>query len=795
MSRWLYRWASWAIDRPRPAILLVLLATLAAAPGLLRLELRTDGRALVPADDPVVRFDESVRERFHLRDPILVLIESGHPDGIYNPGTLRSLRSLTAILGRLDGVGPENVVSLATERRDRVYPGTLVFRPMLDPFPDSPRLLELLREDVEAIAILKGTLVSADGRAAAILVGAPPSRQDGRQVYDRTALYRDIQRAAAPFEGGGDRILVVGAPVAESLLGTHVQEDLLVLLPLSALLISLIIGIGCRRVWGVLLGLAEVGGCLVWTFGLMGWMGSPVYLTTSLLPVILVTVGVADDIHLLWRYQRVLARTPAGEPHVSAVRRTLRDMVRPVTLTSLTTLAGFLSFNSSGMEPVRSFGLYAGLGIGYCIVYSLTVLPAALVLLPAERLRHPRLGRGGSGAWIVRFAAPFVRRRATLAGLLAVTAVVAAGVPRLRVQDGWIDGFAPGSRFRQETGRANELLYGTHLLLAHLRFEGPQERMPRVGERQGPLLEAAALEAVGGFESFLRGRPGVGGVLGAHSQLATVHYLWYGRKEEARTLAALEPERIDRLLRFYDRVRGEARRREVIHDDMRQTVVTVFLKDANYRDTAALIAAAREYERERLAPLGIHLGFAGDVAVSQAMIPAIVRTQVWSLALALAGSLAAVSILYRSLRVGLLTVLPPSIAALWMFGFMGWTGTPLGVATSMFFAITLGIGIDYAIHFMERAQDAPAGEVPVLWALREAGPAITADVSAIALGFGLLSLSQVPSNARLGVLVCVALLASWVLTLIGLGALLWTGRPVSEAPPAPSLARRTSTGP
>ncbi len=445
MTRWLFRWASWSIDRPKLAVLLVLLLTAAAAPGLLRLEMRTDGHALVPPNDPAVLFDAEVREQFQLRDPVAVVIETAHPEGIYNPGTLRRVQALTAALARLDGIGPQNVVSLATERRDRVYPGTLTFRTLLDPFPGDPRLLGELRKDIAAIGILDGTLLSKDGRATAILVGAPLSREDGRRTFDRTALYRDIRATTAPFQSTTDRILVVGAPVAESLLGAHVQEDLLLLLPLSILLITAIIGYGCRRPWGVALGMAEVVGCLVWTFGLMGWMGVPAYLTTSLLPVILAAVGVADDIHLIWRYQRVLARM--DEPHPSAVRQTMRDMARPIALTSLTTLIGFLSFNSSPMAPVRSFGLFAGIGIFYCIVYSLTVMPAAFTLLGPEKLRHPRLLKA-AGPSVPRSdwqrsahegaerdgRTAHVRRRAATAGWRAWPGRwCAAGAPRWRL--------------------------------------------------------------------------------------------------------------------------------------------------------------------------------------------------------------------------------------------------------------------------------------------------------------------------------------------------------------------------
>ncbi len=773
MRRLLLAWSGWAIDHPRLALAGIALLTLAAAPGLAFLEWRTDGHALVPADDPAVRFDAEVRREFHLRDPIVVLLETSHSDGIYNPETLRRLQDLTAVLARLDGIGPDQVVSLATEHRDRLYPNTLIFRPFLDPFPATPELLSVLKSDVDALSVLTGTLVSADRGALAILVGAPSERDPGFLGYDRALLCRQVLAAAAPFAGGGDRIRVVGAPVAEALLGTHIQRDLLLLLPASVLLIGAVIWLGCRRPWGVWLGFAEVAGCCLWTFGLMGWAGVPVYLTTSLLPVILTTVGVADDIHLLWRYQRILAGgTPPG-PHPDAVRQTMRQMVRPIALTSLTTLLGFLSFNSSTIGPVRAFGWFAGLGILYCIVFSVTALPAALTLLSPEKLRHPHLDAAAGGE-ALRFLRPLiVHGRTTVAVLALVTAFMGLGATKLVVQDGWIDGFSPQSQFRRDTDAVNARMNGTHLLLAHLEFDGPEESMPRVRRRQGPLLGKPALDAVAGFERFARSQPGVGGVLGAAGQLSDVSYLWHGRREEGRAIPD-RPEVIDRLLLFYDRVRSEVRRREVIHDDLRQTVVTLFLKEANYRDTDRLIRSLRDYERRELTPVGARLGFAGDVAVSQAMIPAIVHSQVTSLALALTGSLAAVCLLYRSLRIGLLTLLPASLSGLWMFGLMGWLEIPLGVATSMFCAISLGVGVDYAIHFMERWERQKGGDPVerVAVSLREAGPAITADTVAIALGFGLLGLSQVPSNARLGLLVAVALVASWLLTLGGLGALL-----------------------
>jgi uncharacterized protein len=777
----LIRLANWSMAHPRRAIGIMAVVTLVTAPGLARLELRTDGHALMPPDDPVVRFDAEVRQHFHLRDPIVVLIETSKPEGIYNLDTMRRVQQLSDALARLPGVGKDEVMSLATEHRDRVYPGTLNFRPFLDPLPDTPLLMETLRGDVDAAAILKGTLVSRDARAISIFVGAPNAYGP-----ERTDLYRYILATVKPYESATDRIVVAGAPVAESLLGTHILEDLRLLIPLALIVILLACWWGTRRIAAVLIALTKIGACLLWVYGLMGLLGVPVYLTTAILPVILITASLVDEIHLLWWYQEVLGRTAVpplpvrgegrgrergsgGEgPHVPSLRTAVAEMARPIVLTSLTTAAGFFSFVTSTIRPVSAFGVFAGIAMIFCLIWTFTVVPATVVLLPADRLRRP--GRApAEGKRLLRLLSPLLARpRLTLGGLLLVTLALGLGLTRLKVQDSWIDGFSPGSPFRKATEEVNAKLLGSHILLVHVALHPPPERVPEVFDHKGPLLDPAAILALGRFEDFVRAQSGVGGVLGPHSHLLTVAYLWQARREEYRRVPD-RPAGVERLIQLFDDARGPLRRRQVIDDGLSRTVVSMYLKGADYRHTARLMDAIRLYAQTHLAPLGMSVSFAGDVAVSQVMIPAIVDTQVSSLLLALAGCW-----LHRSAVTGLWDVLPACVAVLWVFGLMGWLAIPLGVATSMFCSITLGIGVDYAIHFMARFQLAQAAGAPQphLRALVEAAPAIVIDSVAIALGFGLLAFSQVPANARLGLLVGVALLSCCLLTLVGLGALL-----------------------
>jgi len=792
------RLAFYSIDHPRRVIAAFAVLVLLAAPGLTRLQLRTDGHALVPPDDPAVRSDAEVRRHFGLRDPIVVVLETPRPDGIFNTDTLRRLRDLTAALEKVEGVPPGGVTSLATEKRDRVYPGTLNFRPFLDEVPETPPQMAIFKGDLEAIEILRGNLVSKDRRAVAVLVGAPNVLDGAGEpggvnaaAADRVALYHRITEVSRRFEAPGNRILVVGAPVAEALLGTHILQDLALLLPLSIAVIGFVLWLGCRRIAGVMLGMVQLAAAQVFTFGVMGWLGVPAYLTTAVLPVILTTLALADEIHLFWRYQQILG-PETGEAdvrHPEAVRVLLSEMSRPVVLATVTTIIGFLSFLSTPLHAVRSFGAFAAGGLLFCLFWSLMVGPASLALLPPRVLRRP-VGRNASSSSdrFRRWFAPVYRSpRRTLGALVLATLLVSLGMARLRVQDSWLSGFAPGSPFRTSTERVNELFNGTHLLLVHLDLSGWKGTLGEVYEgTPGPLLDPKTLRALGEFEAFLRRQPRVGGVLGPYAQLTTVSFLRYARAP-GRLSIPDRPDDVSSLIKSFDEVRGEPRRREVIDDARRRGVITLFLKDPDYRQVEGLMAKARGYSREHLEPLGVRIGFAGDIAVSQAMIPAIVRTQVFSLPLAQFGSWLVVALLYRSWRVGLLIALPSSVAVAWMLGAMGWLGIPLGVATAMFCSITLGVGIDYGIHFYEvflRLRREGAGREAALKAVSEAGPAIAADTVAIALGFGILGISQVPANARLGFLVAGALAVACVLTLAGLGTLLDRSSTSGETSPS-----------
>ncbi len=899
---WIVRFFSalsaYAIKHPKRVLVIASLVTLAAAPGVGRLRLRTDGHALVSPNAPEVVFDRAIRSRFSIEDNLVVLIRPDSADGIFNPTTLQLVRALTTEFQKLPGIHPSKVLSLATEPSFRMRPASLIHQTLLEPPLKTRAELDQLREDLRRIELYTGTFVSSDGQSTCILIGAPDRG-------DRTRLYQNVLAVIAARGPVAEDVSVTGAPVAESLLGIHILEDLgvpkallgtstrshketgawqmpgsfyelrrllarhLGLVPVAIAVMMLIFFLSFRNVLATVLPLPEVAATLLFVFGLMGWFGVPIYLTVAVMPVLLTAMCVTDEIHVFSRYFALLRENP-GVPHIELVKTTTEEMVCPVVNTTLTTAMGFVSFAFSPLRPVQAFGIFTAVGVLFSLFYSLTVIPAMLTLINPDRLvsRQQRANTGGPGwlaAAFARLAVAVVRQRWWVVGLLVlVLALVPSGLRRLVVQDSWVDGFDPDSEFRRATRLVNDEFYGMHLLFVSfdapkiIRGEIQASAMMRDGvifrsdlvehptliagsaitlsttntTRTGSSTNEAAwgvlqsriemvyglgtnlatriptrdtppnfwrnvaqagqahfevvshshvrpeiIHAIADLATFIRQRPqyAVGGVLSPYDYLETTRFMARPSDPQARRLPD-DPAEIKLMWDYYGLALGQQRLRQIVDTNYWQSLTTVFLKDANFRDTAQLMRDLRTYEREHLTPKGIKLGFAGDVAVSQSLIKGIVTTQMQSLFWSLVGIYLVTALLGRSLRWGIYCVIPSALAVAINFAAMGWLGIPLGVATSMFAGMTLGIGVDFAIHLLEGLGSAGAASGTKLEALSRAmaltGPPVLINTLAVSCGFGVLMLSQVPANSRLGMLVVLGLVDCLVASLLILPVLL-----------------------
>ena len=480
--------------------------------------------------------------------------------------------------------------------------------------------------------------------------------------------------------------------------------------------------------------------------------GVPVTLVTAVLPVVVLSMAMADEIHLLERLGRRLAGDPAGGV-ARALPGAVAQVRRPVVLTSLTTAAGFLSFAAAPIEPLVHFGLFAAWGLLAAMILTFTLIPALVVVTPPSWWLPRRRPERRHRSTLERFVIRREGRAFWLALLLVVPAAI--GWPRLSVQDSWVENFSADAPLVEAERRINRDLWGTYR--ADVVLEGPEPGY--FFRHEGlHLLEEARRRAAAAPETG-----GTVSLLDAYASVARAH----------RIEGAVSELPADELARLTAWVRaGAVRGRlwELATPDGSAVRLRVLVESADYERGQALTSYLEREMASLTAGSPVETHLSGDVPVALAVVGAIVRSQLRSVALTVAVVALLLALVWRSFRRAAVAVAPSLMAAGVILGIMGWLGWPLGIASSMFTALTIGVGVDFAVHFQERyhrlRRDGAGHRRAVRDTVSVTGPALRANAWVLAAGLGVLVSSSLPPNRALGALLAAALLLCWAATLL-----------------------------
>jgi predicted RND superfamily exporter protein len=738
------RLLEWVTRHPKLVVAVSALITLFFALQVPNLKIETDGKSLIPADHPAIIYSDKVQALFGLGEVIAIGIAcEKNNEGVFNEHSLALLQRLTENIKRIEGVNPHNVISIATEEYISTKGGVLRIAPFLEKIPQTQEDIRRLKEDVLSVGLYQGTLVSSDGVMAAIVV-------ELQQGIDRKKVYFDIKQRIAAEGEIPERIVVVGSPVAEAMLGTYTVNDLQVMLPIVSVVISVVLFLTYRRWQVVLLSLIEVLSCVIWTLGLMSLFHVPIYIVTVIMPVILIAVGVADEIHIFARYYDEARDHPEKEKRQRIID-SMSDVAQPIIFTALTTAAGFLSFVFTSMKPLQYFGAFTAFGILGSMVLSLSFVPAMLMMMKEQHVNARKVSSSDSFAasssarhWGTRIGNFIFEHKLTILVAAVLFLLLSLfGVSKVYVQDSWIGNFKPSSDVAAADALFNQHFYGTNRLDVIV-----------VGQQAEVMYEPALLQKIEAFQQFLRSLPSVGGSLSIADYVKAINATLHEGKEEFRVLPTSRETVSQELLLYSTTVRAN-RLHQFVDNAYQRTRIQVFLNQANYVKTAAVISAIESSTRYHFADVGVHL--AGDVQVSQTMVGQIVSDQIASLFTAMLGDFLLIVLMFRSLMAGLLAVIPVMFAVLLNFDVMGLLGIPLGVATSMFSSLAFGIGIDYNIHFLARYRkgvlEGNTARDATMATMATSGRAIVFNALAIIAGFLVLLFSAMPPNQLLGALI------------------------------------------
>ena len=737
-----------SLDAPRATLLIGALITLALGAGALRLELRTDGDALTPEGNRIV--EQDLRDRLRFRDPrtLLLLVNArSHEPLLASPTGFRFLRELHAELRRNEALRPTGILSLATLPRLERGGGSVRVGTWLDSIPEDEMGFAQLLAELREHPLSDGLLLSADGRHALFVL--PLS-----ELVSVSSGVEQLERFCAEAASKDFELLLGGPLVAETTLGEKVLLDLALLVPLMLVVMVVLLYAMLRSPGGVMVPMLETGVVLIWTFGAMGWAGAPIALVTTILPVVLMAMCITDEIHLL---ECVLAHWDTGSMR-TRVETALGDVGHPIVLTSLTTALGFLSFTSASIGPLREFGIFAAFGIVSAMLLTFSIIPALIVLLPdrafAPSGRGPvERGMGSLGSLVAR------RPGACFALGIGAMLLLLPGVGSLRVSDSWVQNFDPDSDLVRSDQIINGSFWGSY------RFDVVIEAAP--GYFRDPmgvaLLEslseaAAAAPYVGGVETALVPLEEIAAALdepGPLSELAP-EKIW-----DVFTLAEMSESRagLDRMLT----AAGDVAR------------VRLYVRSPDYSRALELTDHLDAVLPARVESLGVAVHYSGDLPLASALVESIVNNQLRSIGWALA-TIALVLLLFSRKLSALRAMVPVLATTIGLFGLMGLLGIELGIATSMFASLAVGVGVDFGIHFLHRFERERLAGLDYAEAIRatveKAGRALFWNAAVLTSGFAVLMASSLKPNHTLGLLLAASTLACYAGSLLLLPFLL-----------------------
>jgi predicted RND superfamily exporter protein len=712
-------------------------------------QLRLDSSVdrLLPQGDEDQAFYKEVRRVFGSDETILIALVD---DEAFTPENLAVVMRLTDRIKRLDGI--HHVVSLSTALNIRDVDGDLEIEPFLMEVPESEAELERIRREALDNPIYAGNLVSYSGRALVLLVYFLDLTEEQFAEVDREILeIVDEERANAVLH-------VTGAPHIKVATANILVSDLSLMLPMIFGLVAVVAGIAFRTIRGALIPVTGIAIAILWTLGLLAWLGQSLNLVTLIVPPLVLTIGFAYVIHILTAYNEALRGEASGEDgEESAASEALNEVALPVVLTALTTIAGFLAMALSPIGAIREVGLFSALGVAATAVVSLTFAPALLEILPDSK----RVTGSDDSAFdaIAERVGLFsvVHRRGIIFVTTTVTVIAILAIGLIEVNNALISDFPRSHPVRADFETINEELGGSNPLYVVIE-----------ADYAGAFKEPAVLAKVQELQEWLAAQPEIGGSTSLVDYLMLLNRGFHGNDPDY--LVIPKNKRLATQLLFFggsDEIESFA--------DSRYQRINVLVR-SNVIDSGALLDLVRRIEaRVEELPDFMRATVTGNTVLVARTIDDIAAGQAVSLGLAFVLIYAILAALFTSFRMGLIALVPNVIPVAVYFGAIGLSDVDLNSMNGLVACIVLGIAVDDTIHYLvrfnveaRRMADAKRGAVE---ALRNVGRPVTYTTVALALGFLIFTTAEMNNWVEFGALGALTLVVAWLVDVTFLPAL------------------------
>ncbi len=710
--------------------------------------IETNLEEYMPDSHPAFVKSDQYEDIFDINDSVVIAIENSN--SIYNKETLKQIKEMENKLAGLEEINEDEIRSLTNVDNIEGSEMGLEIKPFFNDVPESQPRFDRLKKQVQDNNMVSGRLVSENNNVA--LIGAEIAKGGA----DRIKLYEKIQNLVESIEGPG-KVYIAGQPIVEGTLATLMPQDMRVMIPLVILVISIVLLFTFRSFKSTLLTLGVVLFSTIWAFGLMSFFNIPIYAVSTMIPVMLIALGVADGIHLLIHLKDNI-KNNSTITQKEAITDMVDNMWKPVVMTSITTAVGFISLLTSDVYAVKYFGLFTAFGVISAMVFSLIFIPAGLMIFNIPKFRKSNGKNTQKMDKLLTSIADTVLAKQKMIIVLALIILVAGaiGAQSLWINSSFLSKFQKDEEIKIANNFINEHFGGTTNLNVIIK-----------SENNDALKNPTYLKDIWQLQKELEKIPEVGDSLALTDFLRRINKVMnedqekYNKVPDSRELVA-------QYLLLYSMSGDPDNLNRVVDYDYRRVNLQVNLKNDDARLISSVIDKIENYQKNSSLS-ELEIDFAGSAYTNRVFANLIFEGQIKSLVLSIILVIILLAILFKSFIAGLFGSLPIIITAMLTFGIMGYLNIALNTTTALISSIAVGMGIDYSIHLLSKykkyGNQNIAPKIAAEKTMKSSGKAIIFNALVVIIGFLVLHFSNFPPNRELGYLVSLSLFSSFVLTL------------------------------
>ena len=727
----------WIVRHPWSVVLATLAVVVLSTMGVKNITLNADYRAFFSSDNPHLTAFENLQDQYNKVDNILIAIvpEKGE---VFNTRLLGLVEELTEESWQVPY--SRRVDSLANYQHTFSEDDDLIVESLFE-FSADMTIDDI--QERKAIALneltIAGNLVALDSRATGVNITVNlPGLDKAAEVPEVVGYVRNMV-AELKVKYPEVDFHLTGVTMTNNAFPEASKQDMTKLYPIMIVMILVLLYFSLKGLWGTLATFSIVifsGGVAM---GLFGWPGPSITPTTLSSPVMIMTLAIADCIHILMSYYHGIAK---GESKQAAMVESIRINFQPVLLTSVTTAIGFLTLNFSDAPPFHDMGNIVCIGVLTAFALAIFYLPAVMMLLPSKKVS----AEFGENKRMTALSAFVIKNnKRLLVGMSVLIFGLIAFVPQNQFNDNAIEYFDESIQFRADSELIGERLTGVRDINYSLYS----------GSEMG-IVDPEYLNTLEAFTEFLRAQPEVRSVSSFTDVMKRLNKNMHNDDEafykvpQDRELAAQYMLLYELSLPYGLDLTNQ------VNTDKSATRVMARIDKISSVETIALDKRMVKWLQENAPEY-----MATEGASTAVMFAHITERNVMSMVGSVVGALFLISfiimIAIKSVKLGLISLIPNLVPAGMSFGIWALYDGQVGLGLSVVMGVTLGIVVDDTVHFMTKYVRAKRelgynNEQAVDYAFHTVGVALTATTIVLCAGFLVLTLSPFAVNAQMGLM-------------------------------------------